>query len=284
MQNNLGYTKNLFILPFDHRGSFEKEFKKETISNLKQIIYEAFQKAIINGIPKEYAAILVDEEYGDTILKDAKREGFTMLLTTEKSGQKEFAFEYGNDFGSHIEKYNPTFVKALIRYKTIDPLGSKKRQQKNLKILSDYCHNHGYKFLLEMLISQYKELSAEAACQVIQELQSANIEPDVWKMEGMRGKSDYQKVVEQIRKEGRKAVSLVILGRGEDEKTVEHWIEEGAKIDGVIGFAIGRTIFWDPLLMYRDGKINREQTIGKISNEFMHFYNLFISQSKKLKI
>ena len=118
MIKSLGYTKNLFILPFDHRSSFAKIFQdKDNIASAKWIIYEAFKKALQDGISKDQSAILVDEEFGDKILIDAKNNGFTTILTTEKSGQKEFEFEYGNDFSKHIEKYNPTFVKALIRYK-----------------------------------------------------------------------------------------------------------------------------------------------------------------------
>ena len=122
MQNNLGYTKRLFILPFDHRASFAKIFgfaienitqqQKEYMKQTKKLIYEAFKKAISQGISKEEAAILVDEEYGDEILKDAKIQGFTAILTTEKSGSTTFDFEYGENFTQHIEKYKPIFAKA----------------------------------------------------------------------------------------------------------------------------------------------------------------------------
>src|SRR3989338_525361 len=148
MLSNLGYTKPLFILPFDHRSSFAKIFQdKEGIISAKWIIYEAFKKALSDGISKDESAILVDEGFGDKILVDAKNNGITTILTTEKSGEKEFTFEYGNDFSQHIEKYNPAFVKALIRYNPKDDKDSKIRQQVKLKILSEYCHSHNYKFL-----------------------------------------------------------------------------------------------------------------------------------------
>src|SRR3989344_617339 len=153
MTNSLGYTNNLFILPFDHRASFAKMFgftnltfeEKKYIISTKLLIYEAFKNAVAQSVPKDQAAILVDEEYGDEILKAAKALGFTILLTTEKSGQEIFDFEYGEKFAEHIEKYKPTFAKALIRYKpNVD--------WTNLKVLSDYCHTHSYKLLLEMIM------------------------------------------------------------------------------------------------------------------------------------
>lgn len=299
MYNNLGYKKNLFILPFDHRSSFAKLFgftnaeltqeEKEIITKAKEILYDAFKKAVSVRISKEEAAILVDEEYGDKILRDAINQNYNVILTTEKSGQKEFAFEYGDEFGKHIEKYKPFFVKALIHYNPNDDPLSKMRQQQKLQILSDYCHQNSHKFLLEMLvlptelqlnsvngnIEQYDtELRPNLTAKAIEELQNVKIEPDIWKIEGMETQDSYKVVVLQAQKE-RANVGIVILGRAEKQDKVEKWIKEGSKIKGVIGFAVGRTIFWEPLTNYKNGKITKEQTIETISNQFIYFYNLF---------
>lgn len=300
MFNNLGYNKKLFILPFDHRSSFIKLFgfinpelaskEKETITQAKEIIYEAFKKAILEGIPKEEAAILVDEEYGDKIIKDAVGQKYNVILTTEKSGQKEFSFEYGDDFGKHIEKYQPVFVKALIHYNPDDDPLSKMRQQQKLEILNNYCHQKSYKFLLEILvipteqqlnnvggnIEMYdRELRPNLTAKAIQELQNSNIEPDVWKIEGMEDEDSYKIVALQARKGERKNIGIVILGRAEKAEKVEKWIEVGSKIHGVIGFAVGRTVFWQPLIEYKNGRIGEEDTIQSIKNGFLHFYNIF---------
>lgn len=283
MLNNLGYTKNLFILPFDHRSSFLKIFSDTaSIVSAKWIIYEAFKKAVSDVIQKEEAAILVDEQYGDKILIDAKEKGFITILTTEKSGQKEFAFEYGTDFNKHTEKYNPTFAKALIHYNPQDDEQSKIRQQQQLKILSDYCHDHGYKFLLEVLIpppSTSEESFGLRKLQVlaIEELQTAGIEPDVWKLEGTKEVKDYQIIVNQVQKDARKNVGVVVLGRGENQSLVEEWIRAGARVDGVIGFAIGRTVFWQPLMDLKNGTISKEETINQIANNFKYFYDIFMA-------
>ena len=267
MFNNLGYKKNLFILPFDHRNSFEKEFKKENISAFKNIVYEAFKKAVSKNVSKETAAILVDEEYGDKIIRDAINQDYNVILTTEKSGQEEFTFEYGDEFGKHIEKYKPTFAKALIRYKS-------NADWSKLKLLADYCRKNNYKFLLEVLLN-FPINTSQKAREAIYELHRSGVEPDVWKLEGMESQNAYQEVVAKIQEGERSDVGLVILGRGENEETVNKWITDGARVKGVIGFAIGRTIFLDPLRMFRDGKITKEQTIEMISNKFIYFYNLF---------
>lgn len=275
MFNSLGYNKNLYILPFDHRSSLAKMFgfdinnlnssQKETITHAKEIIYEGFKKAVSESVSKEYAAILVEEEYGDRILKDAINQGYTVILTVEKSGTQEFSFEYGDDFGKHIEKYKPTLAKALIRYKP-------NADYDKLRTLSDYCHNRGYKFLLEVLTPNKTE---KEALEAIKEFQSAGIEPDVWKLEGMENEKEYQNIVSQAQSGNRQNVKVVILGRGANQETVEKWITVGAKVKGIIGFAVGRTVFWNPLKEYKDGKITEKQAVEMISNKYIYFYNLF---------
>ena len=302
--SNLGYDKLLFILPFDHRSSFEKgmfgvEEKDltpeiiEKIKEEKQIIYEGFKKAAEEKIQKELAGILVDEQFGGEILQDAIRQGYVTLLTIEKSGQNEFVFEYGDQFGQHIKKYNPTFAKALVRFNPQDEVDSKQRQINILKRLSDFCHENGYKFLVEVLIeasnSQLlsvdrdkekfdKELRPKLAVQIIEEFQNFGVEPDVWKMEGAEREEDYRLMIEKARREGRENVGIIVLGRGAEKEQVEKWILQGAKVDGIIGFAVGRTVFWDPLVLYRDGKTSREQTADQISKNFQYFYDLFINE------
>lgn len=273
MIQNLGYTKPLFILPFDHRGTFEKAGFKD-ISKQKQIIYEAFKKSLDTV---KNAAILVDEEYGDVILKDAKENGYTVLLTIEKSGQEDFIFEYGEDFKSHIEKYNPDFAKVLIKVSARGGSayggenGVSDLTKNNLKKLNDYCRFASLKLLIEIV----SEGNLDLILKTISELQHAGIDPDVWKVEGMENEFAYEQIVQEARRNGRDNVSVVILGRGEGKEVVEKWIKTGSKTRGVIGFAIGRTIFWEPLMEFKDGKITREEAVSKISENYIYFYNLF---------
>jgi len=302
MKTNLGYDKNLYILPFDHRASFAEGIfgiknreatkeENEKIKEAKQIVYEAFEFAVSTEVPKKDAAILVDEQYGDTILEDAKAKEYVTLLTTEKSGQREFTFEYAENFSDHLEKYKPTFAKALIRYSPHDDPESKHRQQTTLRVLSDYCTNHNHKLLIEPLIIPSanellehfdndkarfdRELRPKLTVQMIKELQDAGIDVDVWKIEGMENRLDYEAVVRQARSDRRDKVGIVILGRGAEKEQVEKWIRAGKNIPGIIGFAIGRTIFNGALHEWKDGKITREQTVEHIANEYIYFYRIF---------
>lgn len=302
---NLGYTKPLYILPFDHRATFAQKFfdknsiadltseERELVTEYKKIIYEGFKKAVENGVHKEYAAILVDEEFGDEILKNAKENGFLTILTTEKSGQEEFEFQYGGDFPAHIEKYNPNFVKVLIKYNPQDPQDLKKRQLEKLKTVSDFCIVRSFKFLLEVLVIATKEqlessggtkeqfdklLRPVLTVQLIKELQAAGVEPDVWKLEGFDSTEEYKEIIETARASGRNNVSLVILGRGENEEKVSEWLRVGKNVVGVIGFAVGRTVFWQAILDFKSGTKTREEAVDVISQNFTNFYKIFTSK------
>src|SRR5580658_9766919 len=158
----IGYDKPLYILPFDHRGSFQTKMfgwkgdlnpdQTAQIAATKQVIYDGFKIAVKGGVPKEKAGILVDEQFGAAILRDAAKQGYLTACPAEKSGQDEFDFEYGPDFGKHIDDFNPTFCKVLVRY---NPEGDKdlnKRQSSRLKQLSDYLHKSGRLYMFELLV------------------------------------------------------------------------------------------------------------------------------------
>lgn len=302
----LGYKDPLFILAFDHRATFAKELfsknsiedlddsEREKIKDFKKIIFEGFKKALDIGVPRDSAAVLVDEEFGENVLNSAKDLGIKTILTTEKSGETDFVFQYP-DFQHHIKTFSPTFAKALIRYNPEDDEDLKNGQLLHLKRLDDYCKAVEQKLLVEVLIvptkmqlSQYetkevydRKLRPELTVRMIEEFQKYAVEPDIWKLEGMDSVEDYKKVVEAARKNGRVNVSVVVLGRGETETKVDHWIEEGGKVEGVVGFAVGRTIFWKPIEEYNKGEKDRNTTSDEIASHFNNFTQIFLN-SKSL--
>lgn len=291
------------MLPFDHRASFMKKMfgiegrvptpeEAEKICDTKMVIYEGFKKAVTTGaVPKEGAAILVDEQFGDAVLKDAKANGYDYALCTEKSGQDEYDFEYADEWREHLKKYQPKFVKSLVRYNPGDDAALNARQRERLKLLSEYCHQQESYFLIEPLIPATKEQLASVggdqkrydtevrpylAVQMVKELLLGGVEVDVWKIEGMEEKKHYEEFMLAARSDGREGVSAIVLGRGADNAQVETWLKAGAGVEGVVGFAIGRTIFWDGAKGFKDGTMTRQQAIDLISKNFEHFYQVFI--------
>src|SRR5262249_28540256 len=160
--------KYLYILPFDHRGSFQTKMfgwtgplaaeQTEAVAATKQVIYEGFQTAVARGVPKENAGILVDEQFGAAILRDAASKGFITAAPAEKSGKEDFDFEYGEDFAQHIEAFHPTFCKVLVRYNAEGDRALNERQTARLRQLSEYLHGSTEsKFMFELLVPPVKE-------------------------------------------------------------------------------------------------------------------------------
>ena len=124
----VGFDQPLYVLPFDHRGSFQTKMfgwkgqlspeQTSQVAAAKRVIYDGFRAAVAAGVPKDKAGILVDEQFGGANLRQAAAEGYTLACPAEKSGQDEFDFEYGEDFTWHIETFQPTFCKVLVRFKT----------------------------------------------------------------------------------------------------------------------------------------------------------------------
>ena len=296
----LGYDGDLFILAFDHRGSFVKKFfgidgtpspeDALRIADAKTAIYEGFQGALEGGVDRLSAGILVDEQFGGEIAKRAASEHMTLAMPVEKSGLDEFDFEYGDDFGTHIEHFEPTFSKVLVRFNPEGDGTLNARQAGRLKQLSEWLHHGERKFLFELLVpAEPQQLAALGGDVVrfdtelrphlmrlaISQLQESGIEPDVWKIEGLDSREDCEAVVEQCRIAGRDHVACVVLGRGADTAAVDHWLQTASGVPGYQGFAIGRSIWWDPLKGFVDGNLGREEAAKQIAANYRRFVDVY---------
>ena len=298
----IGFDKPLYIMPFDHRASFQNKMfgwkgaltpaQTAEIAAAKQVIYEGFQAALADGVPEGKAGILTDEQFGSAILQDASARHYTTCCCVEKSGQEEFDFEYGEEFARHIEAIRPTFSKVLVRYNPESDPALNATQAKRLKRLSDYLHGQAHRpqFMFELLVPAEKEqlarlngdkkaydaqLRPRLMARAIEELQEAGVEPDVWKIEGLDRREDCEKIVDVARRDGRKRVSCIILGRGEDGRKVHEWLTTAASVPGFIGFAVGRTSFWDPLVAWRAHQITRDQAVKDIEGRYREFVDTF---------
>src|SRR5215207_3295408 len=158
----LGYDGKLYILAFDHRGSFQKKMfgiegdptpeQTQTIADAKHLIYEGMVKAVEQGADAAATGVLVDEQFGSDIPKRAKEEGLQLAMPVEKSGQDEFDFQYGADFGKHIEQFDVHYAKVLVRYNPDGDAAMNERQRDRLKELADWLHANDRKFLFELLV------------------------------------------------------------------------------------------------------------------------------------
>jgi myo-inositol catabolism protein IolC len=296
----LGYDRSLFILAFDHRGSFQKKFfgvegapsPEETakIVDAKTVIYEGLLHAFVGGVDRTWAGVLVDEQFGAEIAHRALAEGITLAMPVEKSGQDEFDFEYGEAFGEHIETFGPTFSKVLVRFNPEGDGAMNARQAERLRQLSEWLRHRERKFLFELLVpAEAQQLAALGGDEVkydtevrpdlmrvaIAQLQESGVEPDVWKIEGIDSREDCEAIAAQCRTAGRDHVACIVLGRGADRAAVEQWLQVASGVPGYQGFAIGRSIWWDPLKAYVDGSLARDAAAAAIGDTYRRFTEVY---------
>ena len=298
---DLGFSGELYILAFDHRGSFTKRFGVEgeptaadsrRFADGKLLIFEGIEAALARGADPAATGALVDEQFGGPaeVPQQARARGIKLAMPVEKSGQKEFDFEYGEDFGDHIERYDPDFSKVLVRYNPDGDTEMNRRQAVRLRQLSDWLHANDRRLLFELLVPAEEgqlasvdgdaerydaELRPGLMIHAIRELQDAGIEADVWKIEGVEKRADAERIAAQCREGGRDGVACVVLGRGADDAKVDEWLRAGAPVDGYVGFAIGRSIWGDPLQGWIDGALSREDAATRIADNYLRFIEVY---------
>jgi myo-inositol catabolism protein IolC len=298
----LGYHGKLYILAFDHRGSFQKKMfgiagepsqeETELISDAKRLIFEGMEIAVERGVEAEATGVLVDEQFGSDVPARAKRAGLRLAMPVEKSGQDEFDFQYGEDgFAEHIEFFDPYFSKVLVRYNPEGDRVANRRQLERLKKLADWLHANDRLFLFELLVpaepAQLESVGGETdrydaelrpalMRRAIEEIQDFGIEVDIWKIEGVDAREDAEMLAAQTRRgQGRESVTCVLLGRGAGTDKVDEWLRQAAPVDGFIGFAIGRSIWWDALKGFLDGSLDRATAAEQIGTNYLRFVEVY---------
>jgi len=287
-------------LPFDHRASYVSDMfhftppldaaQHDAVAAGKRLIYDGFLHAQESNPSAAHAGILVDEEFGTDILRDAILRGYISAVSVEKSGVDEYEFEYGDAFAEHIQRIKPSFAKVLVRYNPEGDAELNLRQAGRLKRVSDYCGANRQRFMFELLVpatdaqllkvngdkSAYdKDLRPALVTESIRALQEAGIEPDVWKIEGLETRADCERVVAAARREGRTDVGCIVLGRGADGDKVGHWLKVAASVPGFIGFAVGRTTFWDAVADFEAKKIERQEAVHRIAQRYRQWVETF---------
>jgi myo-inositol catabolism protein IolC len=284
----------LFILAIDHRGSFEKMVGHdlEVLLGAKMLVWHGFLHALGHGAPPDAAGILIDEQYGSEVAREAREQGIVFAMPVEKTGRDEFEFEHGDDFARAVEEYDPTYVKALVRYNPAGDGEMNRRQTSRLQRLSDWLRTHDRRFLFELLVppaddqlrsvggdrDRYDaEVRPQLMQQAIEELQEAGVEPGLWKIEGVDEREACRAIARTARRGGRDGVGCLVLGRGASAERVDDWLRAGAGVDGYAGFAVGRSIFADTVGAFAadpDG-FDVQRGIEEVSARYRRFISVY---------
>jgi myo-inositol catabolism protein IolC len=305
---DLGYRPTrddpLLILAMDHRASFGKSLfgvtgdrpdasQRAAMESAKRLIYAGLAHAR-SRLPGGHAGVLVDERYGQQVVEAAHSDGVVLALPVEHSGRDWFELEWGQDWREHVLSNSPDYAKVLVRDNPAFPRDQRERQLHALRDVSRALAEMGVPLLYELLVPATDDQLAAAGgstgaydrdlrpglvIQVIADNQAAGVEPAIWKVEGLETADAARAVVTQIQAGGRDHVRAIVLGRDAPAARLDHWLEVAAPVDGFVGFAIGRSIWEEPIDDHNRGRADERETISQIAGRYLDFARRYCAAS-----
>ena len=295
-------SDELYLLAFDHRRSLLTSFfgvrgepspeDVERARLLKLVVWHGLARALADGVPAARTGVLVDTTYGRRVIDEARRAEVRIAIPIEESGREWFGFEVP-DWRERLDRFDPTWAKVLVRSNPDGDVEANEGQRRALREVSEHCQATGRRFMFELLVpaeprqldsvggdsDRYdRELRPALTVRAITAFQATGIEPDVWKLEGLETREDHEAIAAAARGDGRGDVGYVVLGRGADLATVERWLRTGIGVDGFVGFAVGRSIWWEPCRDFFDAGATDEaadRAVTEIAGRYRRLVDVF---------
>jgi len=291
----------LFILAMDHRASFGKDLFGTTgewsptdltrMRQAKELIYEGLRH-VAGRVPSGREGVLVDEDLGAEVARTAQSDGVVLLMPIEKSGSRVFELEFGDQFAEHVEAFDPDFFKLLVRYNPLDDESMRRTQIERLAAVSQWAEHTNRRWIIELLVPPTPEqlaahgdqagFDAQArpglTAQVIDELYAGAVYPNIWKLEGYETEAGADVVLAAVAAETDHPAVCIVLGRDAPLSQVEHWLAVGAHCH-FVGFAVGRTIWEDPLRQHLAGALSGEGLVDAVAENYSTLVDAFLRAS-----
>jgi len=292
----------LLILAMDHRDSLERELYRLTapptpseaarIAADKLLVYRALLDAAAQLPASARAGVLVDEQYGASVAELAQHvPTLDLAMPIEASGHPWFQFAFADDWRRHAEFFTTGNSKVLIRDNPGLKASDRHAQMAAVSRVSTWAREAGRPLIVELLVpptpadlasvggdaARYDaELRPQLTVQVIHDLQDAGVEPALWKVEGLDATADARAVARAARRGGRDA-RCIVLGRHAPADRLDRWLDAAAPVPDFVGFAIGRSIWWDALSDLLAGSITEAEAQTRIATAYLSFANDFLA-------
>jgi myo-inositol catabolism protein IolC len=293
-------ARPLVILAADHRSSLERDLYGLTapptpaqaarISADKMLIYQALLDAVPQLPVSAQPAILIDEQYGAGVAELATRTvgAISLAMPVEASGEQWFHYAY-DDWQAHAALFATDFAKVLIRDNPGLEPGQRAAQAEQLAKVSDWAAANDRALIVELLVpasaadlaaaggtaaSYDATLRPEHTVQVIEYLQDHGVTPALWGVEGLNHHDDAVTIA-AVAKRGGRAADCIVLGRQASQDQLDHWLQVAAPIPGFTGFAVGRSIWQDPLhahLRHRSTAAWARRRIATAYGDFVRYF------------
>ena len=269
-------TDRVYMLAADHRWQWEewcdaRSMPRTRIAEVKRLAYDGFLLARDRSAAvRECGALLIDEQYASPVITEALKAGVNVGTPAEKAGS--FPLAWCEPFSRAL---TGAFVKVLVRHRPDDDREIRDRQWAKLKALQTWCHGAGKPLVIEVLVARRQEPEEEFEASgrpamlagFIGEAYRRALAPDFWKIEGTPSKEGARIIDAAIAADS--WCRQIILGKAADLDTIHRWFAAAAGSPTAVGFAIGRSVFWEPSEAFLSGTRTAGQAAADICANYL---------------
>jgi 5-dehydro-2-deoxygluconokinase len=281
----------VYMLAADHRWQWEEfcgthALPRARIKEVKRVACDGFLLARErSAAARDFGALLVDEQYSSAVIAEMLEAGVTVGTPAEKAGAIPLAWA-ADPFSAAL---TGSFVKVLARYRTDDDAAVVAEQWKKLDALRAWCRAAGKPLVLEVLVARKHEAEDEFEASgrpamlaaFIAEAYRRALTPEFWKIEGTLAPEGARTIDAAIA--ANRSCRQIILGKAADLSTIDRWFAACAASATASGFAIGRSVFWDPSAAFLTGKMTADDAATAIADTYLKLVDAW-ERSRKFEV
>lgn len=249
------------MLALDHRGSFKKYVKPEAPETATDEEVIKVKSMIISALENQFSGVLIDPDWG--LPGYDKKKPF--LLCLEKTGYTDVKGDRLTELqytAGQLKEWGAGGAKLLI-YFNPEAANCVAQIEITKQALAD-AHQNDLPLFLEIVTYGNEELEKSRSEWVLRSLQnfiSANVIPDVWKLEYPGDAKSCQKITEMVGK-----TPWILLTRGDSFGVFRKELID-AVVAGAVGFLAGRAL-WQEVVKYPNEKSKLEFLNGTVAERF----------------
>ena len=271
------HADRVYMLAADHRWQWEefcdaRSLPRERIRDVKRLAMDGFALARERSAAvRDSGALLIDEQYASAVIAKGLNAGLTIGTPAEKAGAIPLAWA-ADPFHAAL---TGAFVKVLARYRPDDDPAVIAEQWAKLEALQRWCRGAGKPLVLEVLVARTHE--AEQAFETsgrpamlasfIAQAYDRGVAPEFWKIEGTLAPDGARTIDAAIA--ANPSCRQIILGKAADLSTIDRWFGACAASETASGFAIGRSVFWEPSAAFLTGALSAEAAAAAIASTYL---------------